>query len=62
MRFILHFLGLEILDVEISTGTELDEPEPPARGEVTSFPVGFTPSPGDQRWERCADYGEDDEE
>lgn len=62
MRFILHVLGLEVLDIEISTDPVEEDDTDRRVGEVTSFPVGFTPSPGDQRWEKCADYGEDDEE
>jgi len=50
MRIVLRILGAEVLAME--TGPEqLDE----GPVECTTYPVGFTPSPGDQRWEKGVD-------
>lgn len=50
MRLAIRLLGLDLLTVEVSTD-EADE----QAGECTTYPVGFAPSPGDQRWERGVD-------
>jgi hypothetical protein len=58
MRLAIRVLGLELVSVEAST-----DPEPEALEDedgaydVVSTPIGFAPTPGDQRWEPCADYG-----
>ena len=48
MRLALTLLGLDLLTIEIST----DEAGSEDAGEATSYPVGFTASHGDQRWEQ----------
>ncbi len=52
----MRVLGLELLALEITTdaeeatrGAEL------AGGTTTAYPLGFTASPGDQRWETGVD-------
>lgn len=60
MRFSVRVFGLELLTIEASTedaeeateGTEL------AGGTTVAYPLGFTASPGDQRWEAGVDLGE----
>ena len=47
----VRFLGLELVTIEAST----DEADGDGPGEATSYPVGFTPSHGDQRHERGVD-------
>ena len=53
----MRVLGLELLHVEASTEDEVDE-DMDDSGTTASTPVGFTPQPGDQRWERGAEIGE----
>ena len=54
MRLTVRVLGLDLLDVEISTDdAESASPNADLSGGTTSsYPIGFTPSPGDQRWEK----------
>lgn len=54
MRLMVRILGLELIDVEVST----DQAEPDddkardlSGGSTSSYPVGFTPSHPDPRWE-----------
>lgn len=61
MRISLSILGLEIFDFEFVTD-QGDADEEPRTADQTGGWLGFNPTPGDQRWERCADFGEDDEE
>lgn len=54
MRITLRVLGLEMLDLSITTddqGQDIDEP-----GDCLSSPVGFTLDPGDQRWQSGVDF------
>lgn len=63
MRVTLRLLGLEIIDLNLTTDSddnEAEETEDRVADHVGTL-IGFTPSPGDQRWEPCADFGEDDE-
>lgn len=47
MRAELAALGLR-LRLEFGPDEDEDDTDP---GDCTSTPIGFTPSPGDQRWE-----------
>jgi hypothetical protein len=49
MRLVIRILGAEVIAIE--TGPET----PPGPGDCTTHPVGFVPSPGDQRWEKGVD-------
>jgi len=51
MKINIRLLGTEVLHVEIGGADESDD----QRGDCTTYPIGFTPSPGDQRWERGVD-------
>lgn len=51
MRLVIRILGTEVLAIE--TGPEAKDDGP---GDCTTQPIGFTPSPGDQRWERGPDF------
>lgn len=51
MRLALTVLGIDLLTIEIST----DQDNGTDAGDCTSQPLGFTPSPGDQRWDRGAE-------
>ena len=57
MRLTVRVLGLDLFDVEISTDdAESSSPDADLSGGTTySTPIGFTPSPGDQRWEKGVD-------
>ena len=46
----VRLLGIEVLHVELTDERPADGP-----GDVVSQPVGFTASPGDQRWETSPD-------
>lgn len=48
MRLSVRMLGLEVLTIEAST----DDDQPNGPGDCTTTPIGFAPSPGDQRWEK----------
>lgn len=50
MSITIRVLGLELLHIEISTDSDEQGP-----GDCTTTPVGFAPSPGDQRWDRGAE-------
>lgn len=50
MRLAITFLGLDLLSIDVTTDTDTDNGTDP--GDCTTYPIGFTPSPGDQRWER----------
>jgi hypothetical protein len=58
VRLSIRVLGLDLLDVELSTddAAEGDAEADLSGGTTYSTPVGFTPSPGDQRWERGVEY------
>lgn len=62
MRVSLRIFGLELIDLELSTTEYVEAAEETRTVDQTGAWLGFTPTPGDQRWEPCADYGEDDEE
>lgn len=47
MRLVVRLLGAEVFAIE----TESPSPDSD-RGDSTSYPIGFTRSEGDQRWER----------
>ena len=47
MRLVIRLLGTEVFAID----TEPDRDEGP--GDCTTYPVGFTASPGDQRWEKA---------
>ena len=53
MRLTVRLFGLDLLDVELSTETpaEDDVERDLSGGTTASMPMGFTASPGDQRWE-----------
>lgn len=60
MRFTLCALGLTLIDVEL---TQHDDGEHETDdGSVTTYPLGFVASPGDQRWAEieAPDYGGDE--
>lgn len=46
MRLTIRLLGTEMLHVSTEADDSDDGP-----GDVTTYPVGFTASPGDQRWQ-----------
>lgn len=50
MRLSICVLGTEVLVIETGMPQPHDD-----RGDCTTYPVGFTRSPGDQRWERAAE-------
>lgn len=53
MRFAVRVLGLELLTIEASTeDAEITEGEELAGGTTSAYPIGFTASAGDQRWEK----------
>ena len=45
----VRLLGVEVLHVELTDDSADGPGDGP--GDVVSQPVGFVPSPGDQRWE-----------
>jgi hypothetical protein len=47
MNLTIRFLGLDLLSVDLTT----DAPEEEEFGDCLTTPLGFTASPGDQRWE-----------
>lgn len=56
MRLTVRILGCEVF--HISNETEPDDTERDlSGGTLTSTPVGFTASWGDQRWDSGAEYG-----
>lgn len=60
-RLVLRLLGVELLDLRIEEAED-EEDDTEVRTDHTGTLVGFTRSPGDQRWEPGADLGEDDED
>jgi hypothetical protein len=57
MRLSIRVLGLDLLDVEVSTDdAETEDDSDLSDGTTSSYPIGFTHSPGDQRWERGVEY------
>ncbi len=57
MRLVIRFLGLDLLDVDLSTGAEEPEDERPMDGGFTgSTAISFDRS-GDSRWNPGVDYG-----
>jgi hypothetical protein len=52
MRLAITLFGLDLLTVDIASADGDNSTDP---GDCTSFPVGFTATPGDQRWERSAE-------
>jgi hypothetical protein len=59
MRLVIRVMGLDLLDVELTTATEPEAEDDPAAalngGSTGAMPMGFTPSPGDQRWQKSAE-------
>lgn len=53
MRLVIRLLGTEVFALETGPEAAADETEGGelAGGTTCSYPVGFTPSYGDQRWE-----------
>ena len=51
MNLTVRVLGLELLSVDISTEQQQDG----SPGDCTAQPISFTSSPGDQRWDQCAE-------
>ena len=49
MRLTVHILGREVLTIDTDRDDQQSQPD---RGDCTTMPIGFAPSPGDQRWER----------
>lgn len=49
MRLTISVLGVEVFSVSTETDHQHTD-----SGEATSYPMGFTPSHGDQRWEAGA--------
>lgn len=47
MRLTIRLLGTEVFHVD----TDALTPVPDGPGESTSYPLGFTPQHGDQRWQ-----------
>ena len=58
-RLVVRVLGLDLLDIDLSTDSPSPEPDDTARdlsgGTTCTNIVGFTASPGDQRWEKAPD-------
>lgn len=48
MQLTIRLLGTEILHV--STDTEFTSPDPDTATDCTTYPIGFAPDQGDQRW------------
>lgn len=59
MRLSVRVFGLELLTIEASTEDveEATEGAELAGGATTAYPLGFTASPGDQRWETGVELG-----
>lgn len=53
MRLTIRFLGLELFTLEASTDDTPDDGAELAGGTTSAMPMGFTPTPGDQRWEKA---------
>lgn len=49
VRLTIRVLGCEVLHIDTDRDDRQSQPD---RGDCTTYPIGFTPSPGDQRWER----------
>lgn len=61
MRLVVRVLGLDLIDVELTTAEEDADPAASLDGGATgAMPVGFTSGPGDQRWVEhpVPEYGE----
>lgn len=54
MRLSITFLGLDLLSIDVATDSD-NGTDP---GDCTSYPVGFAPQAGDQRWESGPGGGE----
>lgn len=54
MRLTVWILGRELLSIALNDPADTIEPDDP--GSITSIPIGFTPTPGDQRWEPGIHY------
>ena len=54
MILTVRLLGVEVLHVELTDERPAELPAD-GPGDVVSQPVGFTASPGDQRWETSPD-------
>lgn len=50
-RLTIRLLGTEVLRIETGEAKADDGP-----GDCTTYPVGFAPSPGDQRYEAGMDF------
>ena len=53
MILTVRLLGVEVLHVDLTDDSADGPGDVP--GDVVSQPVGFVPSPGDQRWETSPD-------
>ena len=53
----VRLLGVEVLHVDLTDDSADGPGDGPGDvpGDVVSQPVGFVPSPGEQRWEPCPD-------
>jgi len=58
MRVTLRILGLALIDLEASTEDTPIADDWTDSGTTTATPIGFSPSPGDQRWEAGPGGGE----
>ena len=56
MRLVVRILGAEVFAIETGAEPEDDTERDLSGGTTAAYPVGFTPSPGDQRWEPSAGY------
>ena len=56
MILTVRLLGVEVLHVDLTDDSADGPGDVP--GDVVSQPVGFVPSPGDQRWEPCPDLSD----
>jgi hypothetical protein len=52
VRLAITVLGLDLFAIDITT--DAPSPAPDGPGDCTTMPLGFTASPGDQRWEAGA--------
>jgi hypothetical protein len=51
MRLVIRLLGTEVFAVETGPEAAAEDGAELAGGTTSSYPVGFTPAYGDQRWE-----------
>ena len=53
MQLTVRFFGLEFLFVDLSDPLPIGNDD--TATDCTTYPLGFVPSAGDQRWESCPD-------